>query len=448
VTRTSPVSARPRRTVRRVLALATALTLTSLSACSAGSLGSSDDSGDGVEITWLTGTDETAQATAQAIVDAFEAANPDITVKLDGKPAGAEGDNLVKTRLSTGSMPDVFDYNSGSLFQQIAPEKNLADLSGDDAVARVDDAYAPQVSVGDQIYGVPYGTAFAGGIMYNRKVFEELGLEIPTTWAEFETVADAIKAAGKVPVIQTYGETWSSQLFVLADFHNISAVEPNWAQEYTANQAKYASDPAALAGFEHLQEVWDKGWANSDFASAKVPDGMRLLASGEGAMYPILSGNITTLAAAAPDAVPDIGFFALPGTDASTNGLTAWFPNGVYIPATTEGDQLEASKKLLGFIASPEGCEAQASASPPTGPYMVEGCELPADVPQVTTDVAAYFDADKQSPALEFLSPVKGPNLEQLCVEVGSGITSAADAAKLYDQDVEKQAQQLGLEGW
>jgi raffinose/stachyose/melibiose transport system substrate-binding protein len=437
------------RPLRRALALAAVLTLAPLTACSAGSLGSSDeDAAGGTTITWLTGTDETAQATAQAIVDAFEDANPDITVELDGRPAGAEGDNLVKTRLQTGSMPDVFDYNSGSLFQQIAPEKNLAKLTGTDSVAAVDDAYVPQVSVGSDVYGVPYGTAFGGGVMYNQKVFDQLGLQVPTTWAEFGTVAEAIKAAGISPVIQTYGETWTSQLFVLGDFHNVAAAEPTWADDYTANKAKYATDPAAVAGFQHLQEVFDKGWQNPDYASAKVPDGMRMLAAGEGAMYPILSTNITTLAAASPDQVDDIGFFALPGTDAASNGLTAWFPNGVFIPATTEGAQLEASQKLLAFIASPDGCDAQSAASPPTGPYMVEGCELPADVPQVTKDVQAYFDADKQSPALEFLSPVKGPNLEQLCVEVGSGITSAADAAKSYDQDVEKQAQQLGLEGW
>ena len=53
-----------------------------------------------------------------------------------------------------------------------------------------------------------------------------------------------------------------------------------------------------------------------------------------------------------------------------------------------------------------------------------------------------------QGAALEFLSPVKGPALEQLTVEVGSGIRSAADAAALYDQDVEKQAKQLGLPNW
>jgi len=62
--------------------------------------------------------------------------------------------------------------------------------------------------------------------------------------------------------------------------------------------------------------------------------------------------------------------------------------------------------------------------------------------------VSAYYTDGKQSPALEFLSPVKGPNLENFTVEVGSGIVSAAKGASLYDQDVTKQAQQLGLKGW
>ena len=82
-----------------------------------------------------------------------------------------------------------------------------------------------------------------------------------------------------------------------------------------------------------------------------------------------------------------------------------------------------------------------------TGPY-VSACELPADVPDMVKDVQKYLDDGKASPALEFLSPIKGPNLEKLTVEVGSGIKSAEEGAKLYDEDVKKQAQQLGLPGW
>ena len=300
----NPTHVRP---LRRALALTVVLTLAPLTACSAGSLGSSDDSSDGgTTITWLTGVDEAAQADAQAVVAAFEDANPDITVELDGKPGGADGDNLVKTRLQTGSMPDVFDYNSGSLFQQIAPAKNLAPLTADASVAAVDESFVPQVSVGQDVYGVPYGTAFGGGFMYNRKVFEQLGLQVPTTWDDYLTVSDAIKASAIAPVIQTYGETWTAQLFVLGDFHNVAAAEPNWAEDYTANKAKYGTDPVAMAGFEHQQEIHDRGYENADYASAKVPDGMRMLAEGTGAMYPITSNQVTTLAQAAPESLADI----------------------------------------------------------------------------------------------------------------------------------------------
>ena len=84
-----------------------------------------------------------------------------------------------------------------------------------------------------------------------------------------------------------------------------------------------------------------------------------------------------------------------------------------------------------------------------TGPYLIKGCELPADVPQSVADMMPYFKGDKlTAPALEFLSPIKGPSLEQTTVEAGSGIRAPADAAALYDQDVEKQAKQLGLPNW
>jgi raffinose/stachyose/melibiose transport system substrate-binding protein len=73
---------------------------------------------------------------------------------------------------------------------------------------------------------------------------------------------------------------------------------------------------------------------------------------------------------------------------------------------------------------------------------------LPDDVLPGVKDIQAYIDAGKSGPALEFLSPIKGPSLEQICVAVGTGQMDAATGAADYDVDVEKQAQQLGLPGW
>jgi raffinose/stachyose/melibiose transport system substrate-binding protein len=437
--------------LRRTGVLGVAVMSLVLGACSAGSLGSNDDEGGGGKVTlsFLVDNSEDTVKTGQQLVKDFAAKDPNITLKLETRPAGTEGDNLVKTRLSTGSMSDVFMYNSGSLFQAIAPEKNLTQLDDQPWAAQLDDNFKKTVTAGGKVYGAPWGTFSAGAVMYNRAVYAKLNLQVPKTWAEFMANSAKIKAAGIDPIIQTYQDTWTSQLFVLGDFHNVAAADPSFADQYTKNQAKYATTPSALEGFEHQQQSHDAGYFNKDFASSKLEDGLKKLALGQGAQYPILSGVVATIAANNPDKLADIGMFPLPGDDAATNGMTVWTPNGVYIPKTVTGAKLDAAKKFVAFVASPAGCDSQSSAGTPTGPYAVKGCQLPANVSQVAKDIQTYIDKPGGSSlALEFLSPIKGPSLEQITVEVGSGIRKAKAGAALYDQDVKKQAQQLGLPGW
>ena len=403
--------------------------------------------GESVELSFLADNAEPTVKQAEALIDAFQKENPNITIELETRPQGGEGDNVVKTRLSTQEMTDIFMYNSGSLFQALKPESQLQAVNDESWVGDLDDAFKPSVSVNDQVYGAPFGSAFGGGILYNKKVYADLGLEVPQTWDQFMANNAEIKEAGIDPVIQSYGDTWTSQLFVLADYHNVAAEVPDWDQQYTANQVKYAQEPA-IEGFQHLEEVSKAGYLNKNFGSIKFPAGLSLLAEGKGAHYPALTAILPTLETSDPDKIEDVGFFAQPGKSADDNGLTLWLPAGVYIPKTTEGAKLEAAKGFLAFVASPEGCEALATAVPPTGPWMVKGCQLPDDVPAAIKDLQPYVDEDMATPALEFLSPVKGPALEQLTVEVGSGLRDAQSGAELYDKDVEKQAQQLGLEGW
>ena len=88
------------------------------------------------------------------------------------------------------------------------------------------------------------------------------------------------------------------------------------------------------------------------------------------------------------------------------------------------------------------------AAQSPAGPYLIKGSSIPDDALPAVLELQAYLDADAAAPALEFLSPIKGPQLEHILVEVASGLRSAEDGAALYDEDVVKQAIQLGLPGW
>jgi raffinose/stachyose/melibiose transport system substrate-binding protein len=421
-----------------------------LSGCSAGSLGGGGGS-DSKTITFLSPNDDASVASGKAVIAAFEKANPGVKVKMEQRPGGSDGDNIIKTRLSTGDMDDVFVYNNGSLLSAIKPATNLVPLDDQPWANSIDKLFADSSTVDGKLYGGPIGTAFGGGVLYNIPIYKKLHLQVPKTWAQFMSNSAAIKKAGVVPVEQTYGQdaTWTSQLFVLGDYHNVAAQEPDFATQYTAGKAKYATTPAALAGFQHMQQVKDAGYFNKDFASASLNDGLKAVATGTAAQYPQLGGSAAAFDQVAPGKADDVGFFALPGQDAGSNGMTVWpGTSALYVPKSTTGEKLSLAKKFIAFAATQQGCDAYVKGAPPEGPFLSKACKLPADVSQVAKDTQAYFSSGNASPALEFLSPIKGPNLEQICIQVGTGQVSAQKGAALYDDDVKKQAQQLGLPGW
>ena len=435
----------PRRTAVRVAATlgGVALLGAMLVACSS----SANSSSGATTISLMAGgNDPAATKFATDLATAFHNANPTITVKVDTRPGGTDGDNLVKTRLSTGTMDDVFLYNTGSLFQALHPDQTLQPLTNEPWVKEITSDFKKTVSTPKAVYGAPNGSTFDGGIMYNKKVYAQLGLSVPTTWDQFISNSQKIKAAGVIPVLASYGDTWTSQLFVLADFANVGAQDANWATNYTNNKAKYANPPA-LAGFTHTRQVFDMGLMNKDYASLTNVNALKLLATGQAAQYPMITVVISNVVQSNPSQVNDIGYFAMP-PDSGDAHATVWEAGGAYIPKSTTGGKLTAAKKLVAFINSPAGCDIQNSAGVPSGPYAISTCTVPSNAPALVADEAKYQTDAKTGLALEFVSPIKGPNLEKILIQVGSGISSAQQGASLYDNDVKAQAQQLGLPGW
>ncbi|MDO5286020.1 MAG: extracellular solute-binding protein [Actinomycetia bacterium] len=416
--------------------------------CQSGSLGSSGGgSGNRVPLKLLYPTGNTDTPIAEGLMKAFNESQDKYQVSIEGRPGGSEGDNIVKTRLATGEMPELFQYNSGSLMRNINPERNLVDLSGESWASSLTDPFKLAISMDGKVYGAPWGSGSGGGIMYNKKLYAELGLSVPKNWDEFLANSARVKAAGKIPVLQSYGTTWTSQLFILGDYANVAKADPQWAERYTRNQAKFSQEPA-LAGFQYTEELFKAGYFNADAAAATLEQVTEKLAMGEAAHYPVLSGAIDTIKKNHPDKVADVGFFGVPGKNATENILTTWVCNGLYIPKALTGEKLEGAKEFVKFVASEAGCKAQNAATRPNGPFGVRSCRPTGEVPEVVKDILAYSDQDKSVAALEFVSPIKGPNLEHIVILVGTGQKTAVEAAALYDEDLKKQAQQLGLPGW
>jgi raffinose/stachyose/melibiose transport system substrate-binding protein len=404
-----------------------------------------------VTITFLTQNDAADMAQGKALITGFEKKYPNVTVKMDTQPAGTQGDNLMKTKLSTKTMDNVFHYNSGSLFQALNPKTSMVDLSDQSWVKDLDKNFKQVVSVGGKIYGAPLGTSSAGGILYNKAIYQKLGLSIPTTWDQFISNSEKIKAQDPsvTPILQSYGDTWTSQLLVLGDFANINKQDPKWATNYTNNagDAKYVNPPA-FEGFQHTSQIVSQGLVNKNFASMTNAQAMDALATGTAAQYPMLTSSMATVQQDEPNDMNNVGVFAIPSPNAQYTSLTLWEPNALYVASTTTGAKLTAAKNFVAFANSSQGCTIQNQTGAVAGPYSTSACSLPSNAPDFTKDVQSYISKNKASVALEFLSPIKGPNLETILIGVGSGTSTAQTGAQQYDQDVKAQAQQLGIKGW
>lgn len=369
-----------------------------------------------------------------------------IALSIEVRPGGAAGDNIVRTRLAAGDMDDINFYNSGSLFLELNPSKFFVNLANEPYMRDVIQSFKSTVSVGDGVYAAPGQSVMAGGWLYNKRVYSRLGLAVPTTWSQLIANSEKIKAAGTLPIIASYKDAWTAQVILLADYYNLQHADPSFAADYTAHRTTFADNPAALEGFQKLQQVWKLGLINKDAATTTYEQALAMLLSGQGAQYPMLTFAFANMAKMDPAKAEDIGFFAQPGDSAGSNGVTLWMPAGFSI--YNQGKRIDAAKRWVAFFESKEGIAAFLTAQKPDGPFALKGVALPDDILPGVKDMLPYVDSGRTAPALEFLSPLKGPELPQICVADGLGLESPLQAAKDYDKNVQEQALQLGLPGW
>lgn len=365
-----------------------------------------------------------------------------ITVNIETRPGGADGDNVVKTRLASGDMADICGYNSGSLLSALNPAEYFVDISGEEWVEKLDETYKQSVTIDGATYGVPVSSAYAGAILYNKAIYEELGLEVPHTWDDFLANCDKIKEAGKTAVLAGFADSWTSQVPFLGDHYNVLAADPEFPEKFEAGEAKYATSEAGLESFQKMADLTP--YYNEDYLAATYDDVVDMFAEGEGAHWIMLTGALSNIHSLYGDEVNNIGCFGVPGDDPENHGLTTWMPTSWY--ANKNSEKIDDIMRFMEFWISDEALDCYTEAVLPDGPYCVKGYELPDNVYDALLEEQEYFDSGKTCVALEFQTAVKGPNCPAICQEISTGQTTAEEAAAAYDEDCKKQAVQLGLD--
>jgi multiple sugar transport system substrate-binding protein len=135
----------------------------------------------------------------------WNASHPDIQVSVQKQ---ASGDDLVTktiTAAKAGNAPDLVQAEYQALPTLVSNDV-LADISKQAGSAKSD--FAPgvwqQVTLGsDAVYAIPEDTAPLA-LYYRQDLFQQYGLKVPTTWAEFADAARQLKQKEPSKALTTF----------------------------------------------------------------------------------------------------------------------------------------------------------------------------------------------------------------------------------------------------
>lgn len=191
------------RPLRRLVATAaTAVIIASALAACSGSTGTGEGaaSADAIDAALEKGgtiTYWTWTPSAKAQVEAFEKAYPNVTVKLVDTSGAADNNLKLQNAITAGTgAPDVAQLEYQSIPQFALPGA-LVDLT-DYGFGDLKDLYTPgpwnAVAGTGPIYGLPQDSG-PMALFYNKTVFDQYGLTVPTTWDEYVAEAQKLHAA-------------------------------------------------------------------------------------------------------------------------------------------------------------------------------------------------------------------------------------------------------------
>lgn len=383
----------------------------------------------------------------EALARQFEDDNPGARVELVNSSLNARREPEARALVSRNTPPDLIIHQTGSLLHALRPEIYLTDLSSQGFAASLAPAFTEVVGGNGAIYGVPVGTMMFGGFFYNREIYERYNLEIPKDWPSFLQNVSLLKGTGVTPVLQGNEEPWASQIITLADYHNLRAAEPDFAEKLTANETRFAETEAAFRSFRLIEDLVKIGAFNSDARQTSYTEAIRRLAAGEGAHYPMHSMLITVMSWEFPDSLEKIGFFPVPPDEPSDGGATFWMPSALYMPLNAPHPAL--ALRFLAYAVSEEACRITVEQFAAVGAFAVTNCDdvkNPSPMLQEILDDLAQKKGN--SAALEFFTPLKGPALEFILADMVDGKLTAEAAARAYDRDIRKRALSLRLEAW
>ncbi|WEK53121.1 MAG: extracellular solute-binding protein [Candidatus Cohnella colombiensis] len=259
------------------------------------------------------------------IIDEYEADNPNVTIKqvvFENEQYKAK----MKVLSAVNDLPDVGMTWAAGYLQPFVEGKLFTPLDDllhsklqDSFVAGTTEAYA----VDGRTYALPLEFNIAP-VFYNKKIFAQYGLQVPTTYDDFLHVVETLVDHGVKPIALGNKDRWTGSLWYMYMADRIAGTET------LANAIKGISsftDPGLIEAAEHIQNLVDMNAFNKGFNGLSNDQSKAEFMNSKTAMYLVGTWelpNYTTNQGIPQPFRDSIGFFKFPTVDGGKGNIDSW----------------------------------------------------------------------------------------------------------------------------
>ncbi|MEU6431739.1 sugar ABC transporter substrate-binding protein [Microbispora sp. NPDC046973] len=283
-----------------------------------------------------------------ALFDAFQRANPGITIK----PVDILADDYpdkVTTMLAGGDRTDVITMKNVTDYSRYSSRGQLLDIT--DLVTSADTsklAGLPAFNVKDKYYALPYRQDF-WLLYYNKKSFEKAGVTMPEhlTWDEYAKLARSLTHdEGGKKVYGTYHHTWRSVVQAIA-------AAQTGGDQLGGDYSFFRDQYEMALGLQKDGSALDFGTAK-----AQKSDYRTLFESGATAMLPMGTWYISGILEQKQKGATDVDWALAPMPQRpGASGVTT-FGSPTAFAVNKRAAHADAAKKFVQFAAGQAGAEA------------------------------------------------------------------------------------------
>ncbi len=388
-----------RRSVRRLTVVGAAIgaTALALTACAGGGTGGETSSPE--SFTYLSFAENTAIQDTLTALSTGQCADADSALALDvtTQPQASydqqlqllAGQDALPVLFASGNSPQVAkDLNDGGKLVDIGAELEKLGVA-DDILPAAKSTVEALYDGGDYVLPTEFNVE---GIWYNKKLFADNGIDVPTTWDDLVSAAEKLNAAGIVPFSADGEDGWP--LTRLVGNYLYRTIGPDALQKVADGEAKL-TDPEYVEAAAKVAELGEAGYFGPSVGSIDYNTAVNQFLTGQAGMFYMGSWILSNFNDPEQNQIgaDNIGFMPFPDVEGGA-GSSDQLAANVGVPlAMAKASFDDNAAAWLKCIAENFGAQSLQEQGVITG-FTADGV---TGLPALTTEVQDKINATTQS---------------------------------------------------